>query len=106
MWYSAALLSKRTHPASDPATDEPLWEESIVLIEADSEEDAMREAQSIGRRDETSFTSVSGELVKWEFVCVTEVHEILEETFKHGTEVFSRFVRNPEVKSSRTPFEN
>jgi len=93
MFYSLALLSKRTHPQSDPQTDDPLWEESIVLIEADSEADAKLEAEKLGRKDETSFTAVSGELVKWEFVRVTAVYEIADDTLKHGTELFSRFLR-------------
>jgi len=102
MWYSAALLLKRTHPEATPSMDDPLWEESIVLIKASGEDEARSEAKRLGMAENASFQAVSGELVSWKFVGVTDVHELGEEDLKHGTELFSRFLRVPPEASART----
>lgn len=106
MWYSASLLLKRIHPRAAVGTDEALWEESIVLIEANSEDEAREEAERLGGKENQSFQAVSGEEVRWEFVRVTAIHELLDESLKNGTEVFSRFLRDAEAKTLLTPVDN
>src|SRR5439155_4510398 len=65
MWYSASLLIKRTHPQADPGIGDDLWEESIILIQANSEDEARQEAERLGRTEDLDFQAVSGEMVKW-----------------------------------------
>jgi len=98
MWYSASLLSKGTHREQKTGADDPLWEESIVLLQAESEADARQKAERAGMEEQMSFKAISGEVVDWDFVGVTKVHEILDQSLKEGTELFSRFLRDSEVK--------
>lgn len=92
MW-SVALLFERIHPQSAKVPDDPLWEESIIVVEASSEEEAQKKAETLAKKDEVSFRAVSGEEVEWKFVGVIDSHEILDEVVVEGTEVFSRFLR-------------
>ena len=64
MWYTANVLfrSERSGKTSAPA----LWEESILLIEAASEEDAHREAERIGSSRSHSYESGGGRMA-WIF---------------------------------------
>lgn len=102
MWYAANLLFKSVHSiASD---DEPLWEESIYLIDADSKEAATLKAEIIGRSAEVSYSMHHGDSIRWTFFKVERIHEI-EEQIEDGVEIFSRFLRDSEVKSILTPFE-
>jgi hypothetical protein len=105
MWYGINLLFKSIH---DPATseNEPLWEESILLIEAASEEEARQTGARLGRSKNHEYISASGDLVKWRFEKVESVCEILDDTISSGTEVFSRFLRESEVESILTPFKD
>jgi len=92
MWYSAALLFERVHPGHESPPDDPLWEESVILVDAPSEEDAKAKAEILGRAKELSFRAISGEAVEWRFVEVVETQEVLDPAIKTGTEVFSRFL--------------
>ena len=89
----------RDRPSSDW-----LWEESVILTEAESEEDAVVLAQSQGRAAECSFTSGSGEAIHWVFDRVAQVYQILG-TPRSGCEVFSRHLRASEVASLESSIE-
>src|SRR5262245_27907827 len=105
MSYAVNLLSKSSH--EDTTSDnEPLWEESVYLVQADSEEEAKRAGEVIGKTLDVKYTSATGDFVHWTFERVESVYEILDETIGHGTEVFSRFLRTSEVESLLTPFED
>lgn len=43
---------------------------------------------------------------RWVFVRYERVYQIEDESLKTGTELFSRFLRDSEVKSLLTPFED
>ncbi len=101
--YSVSLLFKSEH-AKKPDTD-PLWEERIVLVKANSEEDAKRDGLRIGKQAEHEY-AVIGDTVRWTFVQNERVYQIEDENLKNGTELFSRFLRDSEVKSILTPFED
>jgi hypothetical protein len=103
MWYSADLFFESVHDNFPKDTD--LWEEQVLLINANSEEEARATAEELGRRNEHVYTSGTGDNVHWVFRMVASVDEILDENLKSGTEVFSRFLRAAEVKALLTPFE-
>jgi hypothetical protein len=92
MWYSAALLFERIHPTRKGRAKEALWEESVILVDALSEEDAREKAELFGKREAVSFRAISGELVEWRLVEVMDTHEIQDHDLKSGTELFSRFL--------------
>ena len=92
MWYSAALLFERIHPARADCAKEPLWEESIILVEALNEEDARAKAKMFGENEAMSFRAICGEQVEWRFIEIMDANEIQDRDLKSGTELFSRFL--------------
>lgn len=104
MWFSASLLLKAAHEGE--AQPEPLWEETIVLLQARDETDATVQAEQLGKSKEHEYevAEPSRHLVKWKFVRVERVCSIDEEDLGSGTELFSRFLRSSEVASLLTPF--
>jgi transcriptional antiterminator Rof (Rho-off) len=80
-----------------------LWEESIVLIEAESAEDASVKARMVAKAAETEYVSAAGETISWKLDRIERLYEI-GESLSAGKEVFSRFLRNSEVESLLTPF--
>jgi hypothetical protein len=102
MWFAASLLFKSVHVPSGarPA----LWEESIRLIHAATEADAQKEAERIGRAEKVAYQAQS-DLVFWTFEGVERLFAIDDDQLLHGTELFSRFLRDSEVSSLLTPFD-
>jgi hypothetical protein len=103
MWYAANLLFKRTR-ASSPG-GELLWEESIRLVKAESEEEAQMLAQQLGQSERVSYETSDG-VVVWTFDRVERIYAIESESLVSGTELFSRFLRDSEVASLLTPFDD
>ena len=103
MWYAVNLLfkSQRT-PTSG---DDPLWEESIRLIEAGTEAEAREKAVQLARADETCYDTIN-DTVTWVLDRVGQVYAIEADSLASGVEVFSRFLRNSEVQSLLTPFDD
>jgi hypothetical protein len=103
MWYAANLMYKSTQ---SPLESKPtIWEESILIIEAKSEAEARDEAERIGQGGTHSY-EVEGGLATWTFEAVDRVYAIHADVLQSGCEVFSRFLRESEVKSLRTPFDD
>ncbi|MCP4553581.1 MAG: DUF4288 domain-containing protein [Bacteroidetes bacterium] len=99
MYFSVSLLFKQI-------SSNPLWEERIILIDADSEEDAHRKGELIGNQEAVSYKA-KGTIVEWRFECIERVYVIeVDNEVKNGTELFSRFLRDSEVKSLLTPFDD
>ena len=102
MWYSASLLFKSERDGI--CAVEMLWEEQIVLIEAEDEVEAKQKATQYGAAKEHEYRNQKGESVRWVFKQIERVCEV-DPTLKDGAEVFSRFLRESEVKSLLTPFD-
>jgi hypothetical protein len=103
MWYTVNLFIKGIHSPSGRA--EPLWIESIRLIEAASEDEARAKAQQIGLTEEHSYSTEDGS-ISWQFHCVERVYPLEADTFQSGKELFTRFLRDSEAISLLTPFED
>jgi len=71
-----------------------------------SENAAKRKTAEHGRAAEHEYRNQAGELVRWSFKQVERVCEIEEGVPKNGTELFSRFFKEFEVKSLLTQFED
>ena len=85
--------------------NEPLWEERILLVKAESEDDATRKAETLAKSEEHSYSSNQGKRIAVKFDSVDRVYAI-EDTLEDGVELFSRFLRDSEVNSLKTPFED
>jgi len=104
MWYSASLLFISEHVGHPQS--EPLWEERIVLVQAEGPTAAEQKARQIGKRGEHEYLNKAGCVVRWVFKQVERVHLIDSTKLEDGTELFSRFLRDSEVKSLLVPFRD
>lgn len=102
MWYAACLLIESSR---SPAGAEPIWEESIRLIEAATEQEARAKAERLGHSEGQSYLTTEGTLT-WTFNRVERIYAINADTLIDGTELFSRFLRASEVASLLTPFDD
>jgi hypothetical protein len=90
MWFGVSLLYREVHRIPDGI--EPIWEESVVLIEATSADRARELAIAHARQQEVQFEVAEGDAVRWTFESVLDVFPITSETVGSGVEVFSRFL--------------
>ena len=102
MLFSASIPFRSE--VTNRAPSESLWEESIVLVSAQSEDDALVRATAIGKQREHSYPIESGEELRWIFDRVERIYTIDAEALESGTELFSRYLRASEVESLLTPF--
>jgi hypothetical protein len=102
MYYTVSLLFK----GSSASDDDPLWEESIRLIEADGEDQARGLALEIGKQNELSYAISSGDSVCWKFMQIERIYLVEDDISNNGVELFSRFLRDSEVASILQPFED
>jgi len=103
MWFTANILMECL--SSDP-TAKPFWEESIILIQAADEDEARKKGEETGKKAEHEYDAISGDHIKWVFDRVADIYELVPNKLEEGTEVFSRFLRDSEVKSLSRPFED
>ena len=61
-------------------------------------------AERIGTSEVQTY-EVEGGLVIWKFHSIERVYPVLDDELRNGTEVFSRFLRDSEVRSLLTPFD-
>ena len=101
MWYAVSLLYESIHDGRPSEND--LWEERIVLVNAATESAARQEAERLGQEEECVYTSATGEDVRWLFRRIQQVCEIDAEVLTHGTELFGRFLSAKEVQSLSSP---
>lgn len=103
-WYCASLLFKANY-SDDNMNSCPLWEECMVAIFAESDTDATQQANELGKSKEHSYSS-NGVNIVWKFVQIERIYQIENQEIEHGTELFSRFLRDSEARSILTPFED
>ena len=68
--------------------DKQLFEESILLIRAQSYERAYKLAQKVATKDETPYPNKYGQSVVWKFIKAVDCFELLG-AIKSGAEVYS-----------------
>ncbi len=105
MWYSASLFFEGVHTDAQ-GKHENLWEESIYLIFADTQESASEKANAIGVKSQMNYAVSEKDSVNWRFIKVERIVPIDVDELKDGTELLSRFLRASEARSLLTPFED
>lgn len=103
MWYGISLLFKSCH--AQPREDEPLWEELIIVVKAPSRDDAEGLGREFALNQEVQYGVAAGDSVTWVFDSIFDVCEVGDDIVDSGTEVFSRFMRESEVRSLQSEFE-
>jgi len=81
MWFTTSLLFKAER---NDAQEDPLWEEEIVLFQAEDESAAELKAVAHGRSHEHDYTNDRGQRVRWTFkqverICPVETTALVDE---------------------------
>ncbi|MCS7263228.1 MAG: DUF4288 domain-containing protein [Armatimonadetes bacterium] len=103
------FLWARAGKTEDPLESEDLdedfdwleewFEESIVLIQASDEKEAWQKAEALGEQIALEHQREANFGVRWEFVGVLSVYELLDEELVDRAEIFSRFLTAKEAKT-------
>jgi len=64
------------------------FDEQLRLIAAGNDDEAFEKASAIGKSGEDSFYNLKQQLVKWQFVNVSELHHLRQ--LNDGAEMYSR----------------
>jgi len=95
---------KGLHQTASPIA--PSWEESIVLIEAESETAAAEIAAKIGKSNEHQYVVAEPHehILEWRFDRIERIF-VIENELTTGCELFSRSLKDSEVASLLKPFD-
>lgn len=93
-WYIAKIVFNIT---ADGGVNKTQFDEQLRLINADSTEEALLRARTIGLSEEDSFYNDNKKKVKWEFVNVAELLPIKK--LEDGMELYSRIHETEEANS-------
>lgn len=104
MWFGVSVLFRSIHMPASPR--EAIWEESIVVIEAASADEARELAASVGRSRQVSYLAAAGNSVYWKFESIGDVFEIDAELLSTGVEVFSRHMTESELRKLGQPLQD
>jgi hypothetical protein len=94
--YAAILVYVTSNPT---AGYEPLYEETVTLIQASSEEHAAERAREFARARETSYQNEMGETITWSFKHLVDVNDISDE-IGDGAEIYTRHFRDYKAYSA------
>jgi hypothetical protein len=72
----------------------PLYEETVTLFTAESDEIARRKAQLHGENRETSYDNADGDTITWRLKHVIDVTEVIDNPSDDGAEVYTRHFGN------------
>ncbi|MGF9889634.1 DUF4288 domain-containing protein [Priestia megaterium] len=102
-WYGVKVLYKHlivgkpnTEKIDENYEDHQIFEESILLIKAQSFDQAYEIAEKEAKECEDSYTNVYDQTVKFQFIESLDAFLLYEEDeLPSGTEVYSRFLHMP-----------
>lgn len=84
-WYLAKIVFQIICGGGDHMAQ---FDEQLRLIAAANEEEAFEKATSIGKDEEDSFYNLKQQLVRWQFINVSELYHLNE--LIDGAEMYSR----------------
>jgi hypothetical protein len=104
MWFTINLVFEGVHIGR--AEQESVWEERLLLVWADNEDQAQHLGETRARTNEYEYVSTTGERIHWQYRHVERVFPLDAATPECGTTVFSRFFRTAEIRSLLTPSQD
>jgi hypothetical protein len=84
-WYTAKLVFRIICGAGDHTAQ---FDEQLRLITAADEDKAFEKAAAIGQKEEEVFYNMKQQLVRWQFVNVSELYRLSE--LADGAELYAR----------------
>ena len=79
---------------------DPLIEDCLFLVNAASDEEAKHKAEAVALTKQDAYENSSGETVRWKFVNIVRVREVLDEQLREGTEVWCTIQRRSEQEET------
>jgi len=107
-WFGVRLLFEAIHSEEEPDARD-LFEDRILLIEAEDSSQARANVERLGVGDQPEYRNQYGNLVSWRLVDVLDVRALREERPGDGSEVFWSFLSREEVDQLRKwqePFDD
>ena len=89
--YVAVLVIESS---SDSPGYRPLYEESFVLVSAESEEEAQEKGREYGKQHEATYEDEHHQRISWKLKHIVEVRRVEDATFDDGTQLYSRLFRD------------
>ena len=93
-FYIAILLYESVSESGEPGSKEPMYEESFVLLQASSEEEARNRALGHASQQCTSYENAEGERIRWSLRHVIDVSQVLDDELVDGAELYARYFKN------------
>jgi hypothetical protein len=93
-WYISKIVFKIS---AENTQQKPQFDEQLRLIAAVSEEEAFLKARAIGIGEEDSFLNDKMNMVKWEFINVSEIVPL--KNLEDGMEIYSQIHETDEATS-------
>lgn len=90
--YAAVLVYAAD---SSAAGDQPLYQETVTLVRANSVSHAEERARGFARAQETEYLNEQGEVIRWTFKHLIDVSEVSD--LGDGAEVYTRHFINYEA---------
>jgi hypothetical protein len=84
-WYIAKIVYRII---CGEGNHTPQFDEQLRLINAEDHAEAFEKANRVGRRDEETFLNENSQLVKWQFINISELYKLA--SLSDGLELYSR----------------
>jgi hypothetical protein len=94
-WYVAEALFQSTIDEASPGYS-PLVERSWFLVSADGEAAAHAKATDLAQAKRESYANADGENVRWAFLHIARLREVMDDLLTDGTEIWSLISRADE----------
>jgi hypothetical protein len=88
-WYVAELVVE-CRVGREPAN---LWDTQMVVLRADSSENAYVVAMDLGKKQNSDYLNAEGEKVRWQFKGLGNLAELTANSIRSGTEIHSHLSR-------------
>jgi Domain of unknown function (DUF4288) len=99
-WFSVRCLSECV------LDDAPaLYEDCILLIQAEDDVHARRKGDAAARKSSHQYANSFGETVRWEFREVLDVKQLFDAEIRDGSEVYYSFLSHADLENVRTALE-
>jgi hypothetical protein len=88
-WFSVKTLMVSI--IEEAPEDVPLFDESLMLVKANSPEEAEEKAKKLCHKlYEVDYKNGDDQIVSWKFVKIIEVSDLGKKTLRDGVQIYSR----------------
>jgi len=105
IWFGVRMLLESIHP-EEPAAKR-VFEDRIIVVRAQTELEARRKGEKMGKRAKQEYRNVAGKKVLWVFREIMDVAPLpWQETIEDGSEVYYAFVSQRGLRHLRQTLQS